>query len=138
MATATGSAWPSYRQLCSRGDWRYCVPAVPRATARQRGRKQDEEPVNDVRIYQPSKTAMQSGRRNTHKWLLVFEPDGRRPIDPLMGWVGSEDTRSQLRLRFDSRDEAVAFAERNGLAYDVFEPQPVVARPKSYADKFRP
>ena len=93
--------------------------------------------MTDVRIYQPSKTAMQSGRRNTQQWLLVFEPDGRRPIDPLMGWVGSEDTRSQLRLQFDSRGEAVDFAERNGLTYDVFEPQPFVVRPKSYAENFR-
>lgn len=94
-------------------------------------------PVTDVRIYRPSKTAMQSGRRNTHKWLMVFEPGTRRPIDPLMGWVGSLDTRTQLRLRFDSRDEAVAFAERNGLTFAVFEPQAHVVRAKSYAENFR-
>lgn len=93
--------------------------------------------MTDVRIYRPSKTAMQSGRRNTQKWLMVFEPDSRRPIDPLMGWVGSLDTRTQLRLRFDSRDEAVAFAERNGLTYEVFEPQAHVVRAKSYAENFR-
>lgn len=93
--------------------------------------------MTDVRIYQPSKTATQSGRRNTHKWMLVFEPDGRRPIDPLMGWVGSNDTRTQLRLRFDSRDEAVAFAERNGLTFEVCDPQLHVVRAKSYAENFR-
>ncbi|NJO55939.1 MAG: ETC complex I subunit [Rhodospirillales bacterium] len=80
---------------------------------------------------------MQSGRRNTRGWLMVFETDARRPTDPLMGWVGSLDTRSQLRMHFDSREEAVAFAERNGLTYEVQEPRTERLRPKSYAENFR-
>lgn len=93
--------------------------------------------MTDVRIYQPTKTAMQSGRRNTKQWLVVFESGERRGIDPLMGWTSSAETRTQLRLRFADRDEAVAFAERNGLSYEVCEPRATTIRPKSYADNFR-
>lgn len=90
-----------------------------------------------VRIYQPAKTAMQSGRGNMRRWVLEFEPAVRREADPLMGWTSSADTRRQLRIYFDSRDEAVAHAERNGLAYTVDESHDRKIRPKSYADNFR-
>lgn len=89
-----------------------------------------------VRIFQPAKTAMQSGRANTRWWVLEFEPGAPRVNDPLMGWVGSADTRGQVRLRFADRDEAVAFAERNGLGYRVQEPKTRRPRPKNYADNF--
>lgn len=91
----------------------------------------------DVRIFQPSKTAMQSGRRKTHQWMVQFERDSPQVPDPLMGWMGSRDTRTQLRLLFDSREEAVAFAERNGLSYALLEPHAPALRPKSYAENFR-
>ena len=91
----------------------------------------------DVRIFQPSKTAMQSGRRKTHKWMVQFERDAPQVADPLMGWMGSRDTRPQLRLLFDTRDEAIAFAERNNLTYAVTEPKAPTVRPKSYAENFR-
>lgn len=90
-----------------------------------------------VRIYQPAKTAMQSGRANTRRWILEFEPAARREPDSLMGWTSSADTRRQLRLYFDTREEAVAHAERDGLAYAVEEVQDRRVRPKSYADNFR-
>ncbi len=93
--------------------------------------------MTDVRIFQPSKTAMQSGRRKTHRWMLQFEPDAPKVTDPLMGWIGSADTRTQLRLTFASREQAVAFAERNGLSYVIQEPNPFHVRPKSYAENFR-
>jgi hypothetical protein len=89
-----------------------------------------------VRIYQPAKTAMQQGRGKS-RWVLESEPAARRAPEPLMGWIGSSDTRRQVRLRFDSREEAVAYAERNGLTYVVQESQPRSVRPKSYADNFR-
>jgi hypothetical protein len=79
---------------------------------------------------------MQSGRGNTREWVMQFEP-GRKVIDPLMGWVGSDDTRTQVRLKFGTVEEAIAFAERNGLAYTVLEPRRRVIQPKSYADNFR-
>jgi NADH dehydrogenase ubiquinone Fe-S protein 4 len=93
--------------------------------------------VTDVRIFQPSKTAMQSGRRKTHQWMVQFERDAPQVADPLMGWIGSSDTRPQLRLLFDTREEAIAFAQRNHLSYVVHEPGAHTVRPKSYAENFR-
>lgn len=89
-----------------------------------------------ARIYQPAKTAMQSGTAATKKWLLEFEPDNSRSIDPLMGWTGSADTIKQLRLEFDSADAAVAYAEKNGLSYVVSEPHKRKFNVRSYADNF--
>lgn len=90
-----------------------------------------------VRIFQPSKTAMQSGRGNTQHWLLKFEPEEPKVADPLMGWIGSGDTRTQLTLKFGSRDDAVAYAVRHGLQYELQEARPRSVRPKSYAENFR-
>jgi len=78
-----------------------------------------------ARIYKPSKTAMQSGFANTKAWLLDFEPEVPRQVEPLMGWTSSADMRQQLRLRFDSKEEAVAYCERHGIAYHVFETAPL-------------
>ncbi len=91
-----------------------------------------------VRIYQPPKTAMQSGRAQTHKWVLEFEPAAAREVEPLMGWISGRDTRRQVKLRFDTRDEAVAYAERNGYRVELEEPHARRVKPKSYADNFRP
>jgi len=88
-----------------------------------------------ARIYRPAKSAMQSGRRKTGKWVLEFEPPARA-IDPLMGWTASADTREQVRMRFDSKEAALAFAKKQGLSADVFDPQAPKIRPKSYASNF--
>lgn len=93
--------------------------------------------MTEVRIYRPAKTAMQSGLANTRKWMLEFEPGTAKNIESLMGWVSSEDTRGQVRLKFGTKEGAVAFAERNGLAYRVHEPKRRPVRPKSYAANFR-
>lgn len=79
---------------------------------------------------------MQSGRGMTRHWVLEFDPGAPKLADPLMGWLGSSDTRSQVRLKFGSRDAAVAFAERNGLNYRIEEPKVRRIRPKSYAENF--
>ena len=79
---------------------------------------------------------MQSGRRKTHSWVLEFEPSAKA-IDPLMGWTESADTRNQVRMRFASKEAAVAFAEQNDLDADVFDPKTRRIRPKSYAANFR-
>ncbi len=92
--------------------------------------------MTTVTIYRPSKTAMQSGHRNTHRWILEFDTDSEKFVEPLMGWTGSTDTTSQLRLRFDSREAAVAFAERHGLKHRIREPKARRVRPKSYAENF--
>jgi hypothetical protein len=90
-----------------------------------------------VRIYRPSKTAMQQGRAEERLWLLEFEPSEQREADPLMGWTGSGDTNRQLRLYFESEGEAIAYARKNGYAYRIIEPNERVVRPKAYSDNFR-
>lgn len=90
----------------------------------------------EVRIFCPAKTAMQSGRGKVKEWVLEFEPtDAGRP-DPLIGWVGSADTRKQVRLHFPSEAEAVSYAKRNGFAYTIEEPKERRIKPKAYADNF--
>jgi len=90
-----------------------------------------------ARIYRPAKTAMQSGKAKTKSWLLEFEPETPRKVEPLMGYTSSRDTRSQIRLFFDTREEAVAYAERNGIAYRLDEPKEAKRRKVSYSDNFR-
>ncbi len=90
-----------------------------------------------ARIYKPAKTAMQSGTAKTNLWFLEYEPESAREIDPLMGWTGSGDMNGQVQLKFSSKEEAVAYAERRKIAYQVFEAQPRAARPKAYSDNFR-
>ena len=75
-----------------------------------------------ARIFRPAKTAMQSGRAQTRKWVLEYEPATPRQPDPLMGWASAADTLNEVQLRFDTRDEAVAFADRSGLDYTVIAP----------------
>jgi ETC complex I subunit conserved region len=90
-----------------------------------------------ARIYKPSKSANQSGLARTKQWLLVFEQDNPREIEPLMGWTSSGDMRQQLRLWFDTKEEAVAYAEREGIAYRIEEPKEVARRTLSYSDNFK-
>jgi hypothetical protein len=90
-----------------------------------------------VRISRPAKTAMQSGTAQTEEWVLEHVSEARREIDPLMGWTGSTDTQGQVKLSFPSKDEAIAYAERMGLAYTVSEPAPRAHIRKSYADNFK-
>ena len=90
-----------------------------------------------VRIYQPAKTAMQSGKGNTHAWVL--EPDAASAItvDPLMGWSGSGNTAAQVALTFPTKDDAIRYAETAGLAYTVIETAPHKPVRRSYADNFK-
>lgn len=92
--------------------------------------------MTEVCIYKPARTAMQSGTGNTRQWVLEFEPGAPKVADPLMGWTGSSDTRGQVQLRFGSKEEAIAFANKHGLNYRVQEPRAQRIRPKSYADNF--
>lgn len=90
-----------------------------------------------ARIYQPARTAMQQGRAKTKSWVLEWEPSEARRAEPLMGWIGSGDTRRQVQLRFDSRQAAIDYAEEKGIPYVVREPKSRTIKTKSYADNFR-
>ena len=91
-----------------------------------------------ARIYQPAKTAMQSGTAKAKGWVLEFAPDTARAVDPLMGWTSSDDTQAQVRLRFDSREAAETYAAERGIAYDVTDPKPRKPniRPRGYGENF--
>jgi hypothetical protein len=90
-----------------------------------------------ARIYKPARNAMQSGRARTKLWQLEYEPEKPKTPDPLMGWTSSDDMRQQVALEFDTKEEAVAYAEKHAIPYQVFEPHERNIRPKSYAENFR-
>ena len=89
-----------------------------------------------ARIYKPAKTAMQSGQAKTKAWVLDFEPEAPRTIEPLMGWTSSADMRQQVRLTFSTKEEAIAYCERHGVAYQVSEATPQARHVISYSDNF--
>jgi hypothetical protein len=89
-----------------------------------------------ARIYKPAKNPMQSGTAKTKEWLLEFEPEEPRIVEPLMGWTSSGDMKQQIRLRFESKEEAIAYCDRYGIAYRVFEVQEPTRRVIAYADNF--
>lgn len=90
-----------------------------------------------ARIYQPAKTAMQSGLAKTNVWILEYEPEKPRETDPLMGWTSSADMKQQLRLEFSTKDEAIDYAQRLGVPFRVHEPHKRAPSKKAYADNFK-
>ncbi len=89
-----------------------------------------------ARIFKPARTAMQSGTARTKRWVLEYEPELQRVIEPLMGWTSSADMKQQVRMRFDTKDDAIAYCERNAIPYQVIEPKPQEPRVIAYADNF--
>ncbi len=90
-----------------------------------------------VKIYQPAKTAMQSGLAKTKRWKLEYKAVSGQFVEPLMGWVGQRDTQQQFDLFFETSEQAVAYAEANGLTYQLLEPHARHLLPKSYAENFK-
>lgn len=90
-----------------------------------------------VRIYQPDKSATQSGKGRTKQWLLEFVSGVPMYVEGLMGWTGSRDTTQQIRLSFPTREAAVDYAKCHGLDFEVFEPKRRALVRKTYADNFR-
>ena len=90
-----------------------------------------------VRIYKPSKNAMQSGLARTGQWLLEYETETPRVPEPLMGWTSSGDTLNQVRLSFPTMQEAAAYAQQKGWAYTIQPPHERKVRPRNYVDNFR-
>lgn len=76
-----------------------------------------------ARIFKPARNAMQSGTAKTREWVLEFAPASARDVDPLMGWTSSDDTQSQVRLRFPSKEAAIDYAESRGIEAQVSEPK---------------
>lgn len=91
-----------------------------------------------ARIYKPAKSAMSSGERNTKEWVLEFEQEEGKRLDPLMGWVSSGDMKGQVRLRFETREQAETYAERHDIPYLVEEPHPrrKTIRPMGYGGNY--
>jgi hypothetical protein len=90
-----------------------------------------------ARIYRPARNVMQSGLANTERWFLEFVPEQEPVYEPLMGWTSSGNTQAQVRMVFATKDEAVAFALKEGIAFEVKEDEPRRMQKKSYADNFR-
>ncbi|WP_306118372.1 MULTISPECIES: ETC complex I subunit [unclassified Roseitalea] len=93
--------------------------------------------MTSARIYSPAKTAMQSGKAKTGRWILEFDRQSPRRVDPLMGYTSSSDMHSQVRLTFATRDAAIAYAQKHKIAYRVEEPHVPKRRRQAYADNFR-
>ena len=91
----------------------------------------------EARIHKPAQSVMQSGRGNARKWVLEFEAEDARRIDGLMGWTGSSDMGQEVRLTFETKEAAVAFAEARGLSYTVDSPPERKTQIRAYADNFR-
>jgi hypothetical protein len=90
-----------------------------------------------ARIFKPTRNAMQSGKGKSKAWVLEFEPRGPKAAEPLMGWTSSGDTMQQVRLSFDTKEQAIAYAEREGIAYEAVPEPPARPIRKSYSDNFR-
>ena len=90
-----------------------------------------------ARIFKPARTAMQSGTRKTRGWRLEFEPERALSVEPLMGWTASSDPTRQVRLDFPSREDAVAYAERNAIPYRVEDERTTRDKRIAYSDNFR-
>jgi len=91
-----------------------------------------------ARIYQPARNAMQSGDAKSGTWVLEFAPDAAREVDPLMGWTSSGDMNSQVRLEFETKDAAIAYATKKGIAYQVTiaQKRAHILRKSGYGDNF--
>ncbi len=90
-----------------------------------------------AKIYKPAKTAMQSGDGNTKLWVLEFDPVEPAQANPLIGWQSSGDMRQQLKLKFDTKEQAIAYAKQHHIEYRVLPTHTRKITPKSYADNFK-
>ncbi len=89
-----------------------------------------------ARIYKPSKNAMQSGKAATKRWRLEFDSSVAPRTDALMGWTSSADPNGQVRLHFDTKEQAIAFAREHEIPHRVTETAEVKRVIKSYSDNF--
>ncbi|WP_027488494.1 ETC complex I subunit [Allorhizobium undicola] len=90
-----------------------------------------------AKIYRPAKTAMQSGKAKTQFWILEFDASTPRKIDPMMGYTTSSDMLQQVKLTFETQEQAEAYAQKNGIEYRVIQPKEARRQSVSYSDNFR-
>lgn len=90
-----------------------------------------------VSIFKPTKTAMQSGSHNCKDWLLKFNSNQKKVIEPIMGWTSSQDTLGKVKIKFPDKESAIKFAKQNNLTYEIIEPQTKKFVKRSYADNFK-
>lgn len=90
----------------------------------------------DAKIYKPTKTAMQSGKNNTKTWVLEYLCENSKSIDPVMGWTSGSDTRAQLKLKFESQEEAEKYAKLHKIEYYVVQPKSAKVKIQAYAANF--
>ena len=93
--------------------------------------------MKTVKIYQPAKSATQSGKAKTDHWILEYETTTKRQPDDLMGWISSADTLNQVRMKFSDKKDAITFAENKGWHYSVANTQKRKVKPRNYGDNFR-
>ena len=91
--------------------------------------------IERAKIYQPVKTAMQSGKARTKFWILEFNKVNFNK-DFVMGWISSSNTNDQVKLKFETKDQAVAYAKENNIQFDLINPKKDKLIIKSYADNF--
>jgi len=89
-----------------------------------------------AKIYRPAKTAMQSGKANAKRWVLEYAGNSAPFADALMGWTGSADPQGQVRLTFETKEQAIAHARSNSIPHQVIEPVEAKRFPKAYGDNF--
>ncbi len=90
-----------------------------------------------ARIVEADRKTTQSGKAGTGRWTLEFERSQPQRPDPLTGWNGSGDTKTQVRLSFRSKEDAIAYATKQGMAHHVVPAAPVSLKIQAYADNFR-
>ena len=91
--------------------------------------------MKKVKIYKPAKSSMQSGLGKTKNWILEYF-DEKNGINPLMGWESSTNTLSEVKLEFSSKENAISYAKKNKLSYEIIESEKKKIVKKSYADNF--
>ena len=93
--------------------------------------------MTTARIIEQQRKTTQSGKAKAGRWTLEFEREEAQRPDPLTGWSGSGDTNTQIRLTFDNKDEAIAYATRKGFDIHLVPAPPVALKLQAYANNFR-
>ena len=89
-----------------------------------------------IKIYKPSKSSMQSGLGNTKQWLAEYIDEKDKIKDTLMGWNSSLDTKEQIKMFFETKDQAISWAKNNNEQFIVIEPKERKIKPKNYSSNF--